>query len=82
MVVVDELLDPDNYPQFFSTICIDCFEYKFNDTLFVDMSKNNYHLDTMSVAEMKGNPIINITDDFDGNLRDLFLPDLGCYEFQ
>ena len=82
MVVVDELLDPDNYPQFFSTICLDCFEYNFSDTLFVDMAKNNYHLDTMSVAEMKGKPIVNIIDDLDGNLRDLLLPDLGCYEFQ
>ena len=82
IVVVDELLNPENYPQFFGTICLDCFEYKFGDTLFVDMNKNDYHLDTMSIAEMKAKPIVNITDDLDGHLRDLLLPDLGCYEFE
>ncbi|HSF88988.1 MAG TPA: right-handed parallel beta-helix repeat-containing protein [Saprospiraceae bacterium] len=82
MVVVDELLDPDNYPTFFETICFNCFEYSFGDTLFVDMFKDDYHLDTMSVAEMKGIPLPGLTDDRDGNVRDLLLPDLGCYEFQ
>jgi len=82
MVVVDDLLDEDNYPAFFETICLDCFEYKFSDTLFVDLFKDDYHLDTMSVAEMKGIPIPGFTDDLEGHSRDLLLPDLGCYEFQ
>jgi hypothetical protein len=46
------------------------------------MFKDDYHLDTMSVAEMKGIPLPGFTDDLDGNARDLLLPDLGCYEFQ
>lgn len=82
MVVVDDLLDEDNYPGFFETICMDCFEYKFSDTLFVDLFKDDYHLDTMSVAEMKGRPLPGFTDDLEGHTRDLLLPDLGCYEFQ
>lgn len=82
MVVVDDLLDEDNYPAFFETICMDCFEYKYSDTLFVDLFKDDYHLDTMSVAEMKGKALPGITDDLDGHMRDLLLPDLGCYEFQ
>lgn len=82
IVVVDDLLDEDNFPAFFETICTDCFEYKYGDTLFVDMFKDNYHLDTMSVAEMKARPLPGFTDDLDGNTRDLLLPDLGCYEFQ
>lgn len=82
MVVVDELLDPENFPTFFESICSNCFEYSFGDTLFVDMFKDDYHLDTMSVAEMKGIPLPGFPDDLDGNTRDLLLPDLGCYEFQ
>ncbi len=82
MVVVDELLDQDKYPDFFETICTNCFEYRYGDTLFVDMLHDDYHLDTMSVAEQKGIPLPAYPDDFDGQSRDLLLPDLGCYEFQ
>ena len=82
IVVVDELLDPDNFPSFFETICTGCFEYMFGDTLFVDMSKYNYHLDTASVAEMKAVPVPGIPDDLDNKLRDAVRPDIGCYEFQ
>jgi hypothetical protein len=82
MVVVDDLLDEGNYPLFFETICNPCFEYAFGDTLFVDMFKEDFHLDTMSVAEMKGIPLIGFPDDLDGVLRDAVKPDLGCYEFK
>jgi len=82
IVVVDELLDEINYPLFFESICSNCFEYSFGDTLFVDMFKDDYHLDTMSIAEMKGLPLPAFTDDLEGNIRDILLPDLGCYEFQ
>src|SRR5688572_17912933 len=82
IVVVDELLDADNFPDFFETICFDCIEWTSGDTLFVDMSRHNYHLDTSSIAEMKALPIPGIMDDLDGNPRDAVTPDIGCYEFQ
>ncbi len=82
MVVVNELLDADNFPDFFESICIDCYEYSFGDTLFVDLFRDDYHLDTNSVAEKLAIPLPSYLDDFDGHLRDLFLPDIGCYEFQ
>lgn len=82
IVMTDELTDPDLFPEFYTTVCIDCFEWNFRDTLFVDMDKYNFHLDTGSVAEMKAIPIPGITDDLDGNQRDPVSPDLGCYEFQ
>lgn len=82
IVVIDDLLDPENFPSFFETICHDCFEWTFNDTLFVDMAMNNFHLDTASVAEMKAIPIPGFTDDLEGKPRDPVRPDIGCYEFQ
>ena len=82
MVVVNELLDEGLYPDFFTSICTDCFEYMYGDTLFVDMFKNDYHLDTNAVAIMKGLPLPGITDDLELNQRDPLKPDIGCYEFQ
>lgn len=82
IVVVDELLDDVNFPSFFETICNPCFEWSFNDTLFVDLNKYDFHLDTGSVAEMKALPIPGFLDDLDAKLRDPVSPDIGCYEFQ
>ena len=81
IVVVDDLLNDNLFPDFFETICQDCFEYALGDTLFVDLNKYDFHLDTMSIAEHKAMPLPSIPDDRDGVIRDLFLPDIGCYEF-
>lgn len=82
IVVVDELLDADNYPDFFQTICHDCFEWMHGDTLFVDANKYDFHLDTSSVAEVKAIPLPGLTDDLEGYPRDPSAPDIGCYEFR
>lgn len=82
IVVVEELLEPDQYPDFFENYCSECFEWMHGDTLFVDMDKHDYHLDTSSVAEMKALPIPGITDDLETFLRDAMMPDIGCYEFR
>lgn len=81
IVVVDELLNEENYPLFFENTCIGCFEYAYGDILFADLFKDNFHLDTMSVALMKAKPLPAVTDDLEGNMRDPVMPDLGCYEF-
>ncbi len=82
IVIVDELLKNDQYPLFFSTVCLDCFEYNPGDILFEDMQMNDYNLDSLSIAEHKAIPIPGITDDLDGALRDHVQPDIGCYEYQ
>lgn len=82
MVIVDELVKNDQYPLFFSTLCLDCFEYNQGDILFEDIQMNDYHLDSLSIAEHKAIPITGITDDLDGVLRDNVQPDMGCYEYQ
>jgi hypothetical protein len=36
----------------------------------------------MSVARGQGKPFVEISDDLEGNLRNMLNPDIGCYEFQ
>jgi len=82
IVIVDELIKNDQYPQFFTDICFDCFEANHGDVLFEDLQMDDYHLDSLSIAEQKAIPVPGITDDLDGNLRDAIMPDIGCYEYQ
>ena len=77
---VDDLLDPDNFPNFFDN-CDNCINVNSLDSLFIDLDNYNYHLDTMSIAIDKALPFAPITDDLEGNPRDS-KPDIGCYEFQ
>lgn len=82
LVVVDELLNPNAYPDFFSTICQPCFSWALWDPLFLNNAMDDYHLDSLSVAIGKGMPLPGILQDLDGHIRDGVMPDLGCYEFQ
>ena len=53
-----------------------------NSALFVSINEDDYHLDTLSVAEEKGIPIPGIFIDLEGNDRDAAAPDVGCFEYQ
>ncbi|MBK8854586.1 MAG: right-handed parallel beta-helix repeat-containing protein [Saprospiraceae bacterium] len=79
VVRVNELLDKNNHPDFF-TYAPDCYNYKFGEKLFLDQSKNDYRLDTMSVALGKARPIF-IKKDIEGKTRKDTNPDPGCFEF-
>jgi len=74
---VDELLSENNYPNFFENSNA-CQYYETMDNLFV--GDEDYHLDTLSIAEKMARPLLSKTDDLDGSLRDLITPDIGCYE--
>ena len=81
LVRVDELLNENQYPKFFEK-CKDCIENKsFDDLLFKSIDDNDYHLDSLSIAEKKAFPLSNITRDLDGKDRDPVTPDIGCYEY-
>lgn len=82
IVIVDDLVKNDKYPSFFTDICFDCFELQHGDVLFEDLQMNDYHLDSLSVAEHKAIPLAGINDDLDAKLRDAVMPDIGCYEYQ
>lgn len=81
IVRVDKLTDADQYPDFFDH-CISCINATGSDALFKDLNQDDYHLDTLSVAEQMAIPIPAITTDLEGNARDATMPDIGCYEYQ
>ena len=80
VVVVDDLLDEDNFPDFFESVCLQCVEYQLSDLLFEDFNNNDYHLDSLSIAQQIGKPLIDISDDLEGKVRHAQTPDAGCYE--
>ena len=80
VVVVDDLLDEDNFPDFFESVCLQCVEYQLSDLLFEDFNNNDFHLDSLSIAQQIGKPLIDISDDLEGKVRHAQTPDAGCYE--
>lgn len=81
IIVVDELLSADQFPNFFEN-CSKCNNVDLmTDTLFLDMDKSMFSLDTMSVAEQAATPINELLFDIEGIMRDASNPDIGCYEF-
>ncbi len=82
IVRVQELINTQNIPEFKNLYTTDCLLRQTNDSLFVDMADGDLHLDTLSIAEKRAKPNINLRFDLDGNLRDVRNPDVGCYEYQ
>ncbi|MEM9823308.1 MAG: hypothetical protein AAF985_19660, partial [Bacteroidota bacterium] len=80
VVKVDEILMEDQYPNFLND-CINCVALTNDDALFTDTDLNDYHLDTLSVAEEKAMPLPTFIIDLDGEPRDVDRPDIGCYEY-
>lgn len=81
IVKEDELTDLEAYANFYD-FCSPCINMESQDTLFVDLNDDDYHLDTLSIAEEMGMPIPGIDLDLEGNMRDATKPDIGCYEYQ
>ena len=77
----DELTDVEAYANFYD-FCNNCIVMETSDTLFVDPNEDDYHLDTLSIAEKMALPIPSISIDLEGNMRDMERPDIGCYEYQ
>ncbi len=80
VVRVNELLNEDGHPNFFE-FCDPCINGDNNTILFADVDMNDYHLDSLSIAEMMAKPLPAIRRDLDGVERDMTQPDIGCYEY-
>ena len=87
IVKVNELLESQDgiFGNFFNEECNPCINGTREDALFTDPGEDDYHLDTLSIAEGKAVPItfpVLIDEDLEGNERDSNTPDIGCYEYQ
>lgn len=81
IVKYEELIDPEfGFPDFPEN-CNNCLNATSSDALFLDVSEDDYHLDTLSVAEEFAMPIVGLTLDLEGKDRDGTAPDAGCYEY-
>lgn len=84
IVRVDELLEQQDglYAGFLENQCATCINATRDEALFADPNEDDYHLDTLSIAEGMALPIPGIGIDLEGNMRDGAAPDIGCYEYQ
>ena len=78
---IDELDDEEPLTNFLDD-CNNCIVYERSDTLFASIEADDYHLDTLSIAEERARPIFGIDLDLDGVPRDAMQPDIGCYEYE
>lgn len=69
-----------NFADFYDH-CNPCINANGQSVLFKDPDKDDYHLDSLSIAEKMAFPISTILKDLDGNVRDAQMPDIGCFEF-
>jgi len=81
LIRADEIADPEKGIPTFFDYC-SCFNANSSDAIFANVNEDDYHLDTLSVAEQKAKPLNGILFDLEGNDRDPVVPDMGCYEYQ
>lgn len=82
IVRVRDLIKDTAYPDFLDH-CQPCINADNRDTIFVDVNKRNFRLDTLnSIANRYAVPVPGIERDLDGKTRDAVNPDAGCYEIE
>ena len=81
IVRVDELDDEEgNHTDFFDH-CDPCLNATSGDVVFFDVDEDDYHLDTLSIAEGLAAPLPSILFDLEGNERAVDSSDVGCFEY-
>jgi len=82
IVRVKDLIKETAYPDFLDH-CQPCINADGQDTIFVNVNKYDFHLDTLhSIANRYAIPVSGIGLDLDGKMRDGVMPDAGCYEIE
>lgn len=66
---------------YFSQRIKDCYLLNNMDKLYLNETRSDYKLDSLSVGRGIALPIPSIQDDLPGNLRKPDKPDAGCYEY-
>ncbi len=92
VVRVKEILKPTGFPKFLTENCTNCINgtgtsvlfRRDNPTLKLNTKLvgilEDYHLDTLSIADGNAKVIPGISKDLDGVTRNTSKPDIGCYE--
>ncbi len=70
------------YPDFYTTICRDCYNLQFDDPLFVSVRQDSFQLDSLSVARDLGVFLPELPTDLAGHPRDTDTPDAGAFEYR
>jgi hypothetical protein len=82
VVRVRDLIKPTAYPDFLDH-CQPCLNADSQDTIFLDVNKRNFRLDSLhSIANRYAVPVAGVEKDLDGKQRDATMPDAGCYEIE
>lgn len=82
IVRVRDLIKETAYPDFLDH-CQPCLNADSQDTLFLDVNKHNFRLDSLhSIANRYAVPVAGVEKDLDGKQRDATMPDAGCYEIE
>ncbi len=76
---IREILTQGNYQNFLSKTQ-NCIQGTSLDRLFVKPDNDDYHLDSLSIADGKALPFPNINVDLENVNRDAVKPDVGCFE--
>ncbi|WP_420457926.1 hypothetical protein [Neolewinella sp.] len=70
------------YPDFYTTICRDCYNLQFDDPLFVSVRQDSFQLDSLSVARDLSVFLPELPTDLVDYPRDTDTPDAGALEYQ
>ena len=80
VVRVNKLDDTAPYTDLFDRLCKPCLNGNGRDKLFMNPSDDDYHLDSLSIAQGFAAPIPTLTFDLENNDRSADKPDPGCWE--
>lgn len=69
------------FSNFYEQDCENCINIDFSTPLFIDITADNYQLDSLSLARNLGVYIPTLPEDLTGKIRDQDNPDAGAYEF-
>ncbi|THH40722.1 right-handed parallel beta-helix repeat-containing protein [Neolewinella litorea] len=70
------------FADFYTEYCRGCYNLQPGDPLYVSVSDDDYHLDSLSVARHLGEFLPALPVDLEGRDRDTVTPDAGALEWQ